>query len=985
MPAFDYYGRPREGDPLSPENLAADNRQQLLIDVLRNISETPRGIYEAGRSMGGALVDMAKYGGLAMQNVAEQAGPHAAGGLAVESGRVPAPPRPPIDWDIPAEIAQMQEYGSTPEEGQGRNILETFAKGGELAEEAINQIPRGVRSLAMTRAQIASPEGREILQQTPELGELSNEVLGPGATALGYAGLSMLDPENLGPLVGIRAAAPAARAATRQALRAGRTDLPGLHYAAYGPEDLEGVEGTFAPRSPLSIAFAELEKKPKEQRAKGRQMIQILKKYGGKGVESELREMGLLPLLEQDLPVTLADLREDYARHSVKVGVLRKGYGDPAVPKFTPTAAQLEAAAKSNARSEFVYPVNVTYNGETLSTHNSVSEAREAMEAARREKMEEKKAEVRAGLDDPESPYYLDPAVKQRLIDDDDLEWHIRDRAAGEVHYNFDVERDTSEQPVNFDEVMGRWRAAVARDPQAYNLGPRPTLTAPWSQYLIKDPEGRAVGKAYGTVQHLLEREGRLGRGVPEVTPETEAAATTPLAKARIEALRATRADPYQREAAQPWLYTTHYPEPNPLVYTRETTWPKPEGEKTEGTMRMIEELQSDMGQYSRKKGIYDPEAARKEDLEIAEKQSAKAEEFMARISGLLDILTPDEQAEYLGRMGVENLDQVRAELSRLYANRAQDPRSFHRYLTNAVNEAYYSANSAATHTAAAPLTSDVASLSYATGRKEPTRTRPAPFTADTQKYTTLALQQAIADAVQRGDQYLAISPGYAHSPERWGSDELSWWTPDPAQPTKRRIAGGQTRVGNTLRGEEWQTKVDILRKQPRPYSVQGANLYDVDPADPNFEATMENIARAHLGAEMTQYFDPEEYIKERKNKLIKKIQSEEGRWSPRAHGLQDTYDNIILGTLDQILKDAGSTAKVKRNVPTSHGRAMAMVKEDGEWRPHSLDSTSEVERYKQLAQDDPDNYQFRSAQMHYIEIDPALAKAAKRGFRTPF
>jgi hypothetical protein len=41
--------------------------------------------------------------------------------------------------------------------------------------------------------------------------------------------------------------------------------------------------------------------------------------------------------------------------------------------------------------------------------------------------------------------------------------------------------------------------------------------------------------------------------------------------------------------------------------------------------------------------------------------------------------------------------------------------------------------------------------------------------------------------------------------------------------------------------------------------------------------------------------------------------------------------------------------------------------------------------QWKKRAEENPEMYRYEPPRMHYVEIDPELARAAKRGFRLPF
>lgn len=951
-------------DPLDPTLLRRQNRQQLLSDVLRNA----RGAPEAALTMGTALADMAGTGLGTLAGMAKQK----------LSGE---------DVDLGAATDTLQEGKFT------------YAPRSEGGQETL----RGLETVTAPLEKGAQWAGQKTSDVT-------------GSPALGaavYTGLNMADPQMLAPatakVAALRGASRVARGATFDPVS--NTGMGGRQRGAWSPGDIADVEGDFTMRSTVEDALGKL--KPQEQRARGKQMLQVLKKYGAK--EEDLRWSGLNDALASDVPVTADEIRAHMAESGVRVEQQRYGESGPegstGAMELDEDAINERAYELARDDSDLEYPEqwhvrNTDHGNDVIESFGSEREAERFIER------------YRADLAESEFEHYRNEAGPEMNDEWDSMTDAEKDAWAQEMandssenaSLEIESERDYDAEPTNLESLQEYYAEQIRNNPDDYGIEGS-TEKGKWGQYVIDSPDG-TQGENYGETITRLVREGRFGRGVDTSTamvPDNYEQ-MTPFQKARYEALRKTRNDPLTAKATKDYKYTTHFPDANPLVYTRESTWPKPPGAQTEGTMRAVEELQSDWGQQGRpeKKGIFEPDKARAEAEKSRELIVPKIAEFADRALAALAQMSPEERAGFDHRMNLgegETAEQRIAKVAESAQTGAHEQALG--FFENLGDRIYYSSSNRVVEDMGTNLLDSARAFSATLGGATK-GLPPAPFIGDAKKWSKLGLQQAIADAVRRGDQYVGLSPGYTHAPERWGSEDLSWWTdtqanaPDPNQmdmisgetpaqtPMTRKVASRSNQTEN-LRGEEWKAKVRALRRGEGGGHWNDPRVDEIDLNDPEAIKTMEEIVRQNLSYESSQYADPEKFMKDRAAKILESMRKEqEGQYSPRSHGMNQFYDQIAPSVLETILKEAGSTGSGKgvvRNAEAPIGRPMAMVFDQtlNEWRPRELNSKSEIDQYRELAATQPDKYQFRPAQMHYVEIDPELARAAKRGFKLPF
>jgi hypothetical protein len=947
-------------DPLDPTLLRRQNRQQLLSDVLRNA----RGAPEAALTMGTALADMAGTGLGTLAGMAKQK----------LSGE---------DVDLGAATDTLQEGKFT------------YAPRSEGGKETL----RGLET-------VTAP----IEQGMQYAGQKTADVTGsPAAGAAAYTALNVLDPQMLAPaaakVAALRGASRVARGATFDPVS--NTGMGGRQRGAWSPGDIADTEGDFTMRSTVEDALGKL--KPQEQRARGKQMLQVLKKYGAK--EEDLRWSGLNDALASDVPVTADEIRQHMTDYGVQVEPKRRGASSPEVEKgeeaIDPDEMREKIDELVREDSDLEYPQqyhvrNTDYGNDIIESFASEREAERFIERYRNDYAENEVDYylTERGAEDVDNWDEMSDAEKQSWAEEQARE------SADNLSLEMEAESDYDADPSNYDDLYEYWQREVERDPGNYGLsGGGSGEAAKWSEYTIEGPGGQK-GSNYGETIMALKREGRYGRGIPMDTTNTPAnlEQMSPFQRARYDALKAAKTDPLSQQAAKDYRYTTHFPETNPLVYTRESDMPKPPEFDTEGSMRVVEELQSDWGQQGRKKGILDVDTERAAADKRAERVRVEGTDNINQSLALFERMSPQDQALVATRYGAPNAETVR-----MLATEAINSGNAAQMLTfaeNFANHIYYTSSVPDIENAAIQIRRGAERL-YRNDQSE--KLPPAPFIGDAKKFAQLGLQQAIADAVRRGDQYVGVSPGYVHAPERWGSEDLSWWTdqqanaPDPNQmdmisgetpapvPTKRKVAAKSGDYDKT-RGEKWKATVAALRRgEDLGDSYSSPTVAEIDTASPEAEAQMEDIIRQKLSYESSQYADPEAFIKARAAKVLESMRKEqEGQYSPRAHGMNEFYDKIATGALEKILKESGSTGSgkgVKRFAEAPLGTAYAMVFDQtmNEWRPRELNSASEIAQYRELAATQPNKYRFEPPRMHVVEIDPELARAAKRGFKLPF
>lgn len=834
-------------------------------------------------------------------------------------------------------------------------------------------------------------------------GEKTTDVTGsPAAGAAVYTALNVVDPQMLVPAAAKAAALRGAQNIARSAKfePVSSAGIGGKQRGAWSPGDIADVEGDFTMRSTVEDALGKL--KPQEQKAKGKQMLAVLKKYGAK--EEELRWSGLNKILESDAPVTADEIRSHMAEFGPEIGTERYGASAPgAESKPTYDEYQIEDKAREAVydSGELQYPYRVTVDGESIGRdgYATKAEAEEALESWK-EDMRESEAEY---YKENISEYLSDEVLS--AMDEAEIDEWAQDRANSLIdeNYSYDIDVDYDAEPANFDDLYEYYLEEVRTDPESYGIDSEGGGSGKWHEYVIEGPEG-AKGENYGETMLTLTREGNYGRGLRGIDTENTPAnfdQYTPFQKARLEALRTMMNDEDISAARAPWTYTMHFPDENPLVYTRESDWPKPPGAETPGSMRMIEELQSDAAQNARKKGLFSPEEAKVARAQLEKTIGPKLDDMRTRWLESVNAVPESELVRYYTRKqgsAPDNpMQQFRSDLNELLGDPDKSPTVKMVEARDMMNELYYAAETSEVEQLARNLQSEAYQLQEGlTGGERGQKVPEMPFIKDTKKATQLALQQAIADAVRRGDQYVGVSPGYVHAPERWGSEDLSWWTPEmsvlPGQeaPQVRQVAA-RSGSYDKLRGEGWKQTVDALRRGEDVESYSGPRVIQLDLADPQARDQLRSLVESKLGYEASQYADPEQFITDRANKIFEGMLKEaEGQYSPRTHGMTEFYDKMVPSVLAKVLKEAGSTGSgrgVQRfaEAPEGYGYGVGYRKNArGEWEAFEVDGVS-AEDVIEKARTDPENYRYEPPRMHYVEIDPELARAAKQGFRLPY
>ena len=227
----------------------------------------------------------------------------------------------------------------------------------------------------------------------------------------------------------------------------------------------------------------------------------------------------------------------------------------------------------------------------------------------------------------------------------------------------------------------------------------------------------------------------------------------------------------------------------------------------------------------------------------------------------------------------------------------------------------------------------------------------------ETPQYMTQALLDSLRRAVAEGQQVFGWSDPDVHA-RRWsaGSESMQY-APDLTNPRqiRARVGSGRARgfTGRTVMDEQ-QAAANALF-DPSTEAYQQADIYDLD--DPAVRDKLRAEVRANLRHGMEDYPDPEAFIDKRTDALLEKMRESAKRaeagasaataehYTPRGFGYESAY-NPNTKNLIAALREAGVPEK---DLPKVR-----------EWELEGRGVTTP---------------QFG------FEIDPEVAKAAKRGF----
>jgi hypothetical protein len=562
-----------------------------------------------------------------------------------------------------------------------------------------------------------------------------------------------------------------------------------------------------------------------------------------------------------------------------------------------------------------------------------------------------------------------------------------------------------------------RWYQQQGVDPDTLSwLSQRPSKPVPaYGDYTIGGTrsEGRDVlggaGQNYGVTLANVLREGRFGRGTD---PQAELAALDEMSQQGIagpegaidpnrkldpklaarerERIQQREALPDIGQAREPFTQrgTTHYGEN--MLHVRETDRPAPEWGSVQtdaygnpNPMRMIEEAQSDPYQRGRKIGFLDPENAQQLRLDTEARNAAFQNEAL---SGVTTALTEPAFDDYIQQ--IRNLppsDRAPGEqhvINLLEQFQATDPTNFEARQQAAYelfNELYYRAPSAS------PLESRAVEIRDALGNLS--RETESPFNKmvpegpfmETEQYTKLALIDAVRRAVQQGQQYLAFSPGETHA-RRYGSESVQWAT-DPDNPVVRILTAKE--YGNEGRGPIDER---VRQLQANPTGFEDDEIARINLEDPEAAQRMKEVVDRRLSYGMHEYAKPDEQKMKRANMLLQKMGKEgSGDYTPREFGFKDVYDRRMMKALAEVLRAAGSKAEI-RDIVGQFGRpTFETLNPDGTKDYTVATSKDEFDRLMAEANTEGSGVTYIPPRQKAIEIDPALAQAAKRGFMLPY
>lgn len=949
----------------------AASMQEFGSDVYRNLSGLP----EAAVSFGTGLADMAGTGlGVGAGMLAQ----------ALRGGKP--------DVDAASEIATQGRFTHAPK-GQG-------------AQEVLGAIGRGMEPVDRAFRETAEDFGREASHAVRPATELLGLPDPQGVIEAGtYAGLNVLDPEMAAPgaaaTAGLRGASRVARSAPSAPVSSANKQA-----GAWAPGDIEDVPGEFAFTSTLKNAIDNL--KPGEQKGRGKAILQALRNRGAS--KEELRWSGLEDVLQRDTPVTQAELYEYNNAYGVQVKPNRLGAEpegalkteEPAVPDFDADEFADEIDERANELYEYPERYTLTQHGDAVETFDNQRDAERYVEQ----------------MVSDETDYYYDN-IEEHFTAEELAEMTERQKQAwaeqqaqdsvDESVSLSDAEYDYDAEPTNYGEARDQALAEIYERETGVEMDdPRRRTGNPevkWKQYT--QPEG----ERYRAVQTQLLREGRYGRGVKDTAGSVEEALgetkASPFQQATIEQLR-RHEDAKVRAATQPFKYTTHWDQPDVLGYSRVKDRPAPYDPGQPGGMTFIEETQSDWQQGARRQGMQDPEKVEPVD-------TARFERMQAALTPLVQPLREHAEAataHYAATEQMNNVESMQTYLDDL--NRAVEAGNLDGIAEAGqyIADNLYFANNGTPLEAFGSATRDALSTIRYENRPPTQRKQgvpAAPFVGKNQSDTAaeLQLKQQIMDAVRQGKQFVGWTPGHMQAPGQWGTESMSWWTPKDA-PDQRAIYSLGHRK-NELRGEDWKAEVAALRQQEdlARQPAEAASDVPVDDADlvrratttvaeqfdpnaPDAEANLRRIVGQSLSMEADQYPDSGAFINARTAKLLEQLRTQpEGTYRPREHGMSAFYDEMVPSVMARILRDAKSTGSgkgVQKNLPAEVGHGVVRVTDGDKTHLRSFPA-DKLDDYEKLAEMQPAGVKYEilhRPSIHAIEIDPELARAAKRGFPLP-
>jgi hypothetical protein len=948
-------------DPLDPRLLKGGNRRQLLADILRNTA----GIPEAALTLGSGLADLAGTG----------LGTLAGMGASKARGE-------PVALGAASEGMQAGKFTFAPRSEGGQE----FGRGLATVMEPLE---RGMQAAGQKTADVTGS---------------------PAAGAAVYTALNVVDPEMLAPAAVKIAALRGASRLSREAKSAPVSSAGpgGRQRGAWSPADIADVEGEFEFQSPSLAAFDKL--KPQEQgRVSGKQLGKALLREGAK--KEELTWMGLDDIVNSDELVTAADVRKlaETNKPEFSYVTARAKAGDLELDEDAINEAVSSAVYED---SDLAYPIAV-YRGsgrnrEHLGDYDTQREARDAIQEMKDSDIE---SETQSYLDDIEN--YFDEDDLATMSDADKESWaaeSARESVNDNSEYDYDTNYDA--EPTNEDELRTYWEEQIRANPQDYGIeGTGSSKPPSWGEYTLGKKGKHDPDVNYSVSAGKLVSEERYGKGnrdepgflkpylhaaeQPELLSSDQMAlfapseAATPQSKAfQIEALRRTaaRADPrsnlYSAEVDK-----SHFEDlgANQLFFTRETDRPAPpwgsvkqgvgrveggglydpEGSPLESRqgdyypMRMLEEAQSDWLQSGRKTGWAEPKTIEKLLAEEVDERS-RVEAFQSQaLAELPSILESDDIANFLQPALARNADGTGSAADARLAN------ALRRYEEmNVRNPAAHTMESRTT--AAHELFSTIYNQTEAGHPAEtlanqvrqgldrlPTmtesplkKTTPSAPMRETRQYTQLAVADALRRAVQEGQQYFGWTPGDVHT-KRWGTDTLQY-APSPENPRVFRYSARDTsRSGKGTAMENLQESANELLGE----AAEGTqDLIDLDA--PDLDKQLEQLVESHLNYGMHEYPNPKKQRQKRAAALREAMeaaskkamagQREAAHYSPRAFGNEAAYEPIGAD-LATILRRSG-------------------VK---------MPQVRDIEDY--------------GSKVRGIELDPEIARAAKRGFVLPY
>jgi hypothetical protein len=869
----------------------------------------------------------------------------------------------------------------------------------------------------------------------------------PLAGALTYGGLNFLGPEHGAPVVaalrgskaltGLIERAGASRGIASTGRRARQS-------GAWVPGDIAETPGDFSMRSPTVDAFTRL--KPQEQvKLPGRQLMKALQREGAK--KEELTWMGLDKVLDTDEPLAVADVKRLAESNAPKIEHVQARAGEDGGELDDDKVHEAVSEAVSND-DDLRYPVTLQHRAPGTRRYETYDQAPgnfdshdEAMDWLDEHKKELVEHETNYYLENIGE--HFDEEQLAEMSDEQKQEWaeSAAESSVGDQLGEFETENDYDSGAINEEELRDYHEQRIRENPADYGL--EGTADAPdYGEYTVGQ-HGREPEANYTVATGKLAGESRFGRNMGEPSflephtraeraeanarnpdfiegargnPDMEAALAKDLqdSQAQLSLLpEEAKSKAYQREALRRGQVAedpnaskyrsqsnlSHYRDmgKNQMYFTRETHRPAPDwGTVQRGVGRVdetglgtnegaalpesnddnplafLEEAQSDWYQKGRKTGWADPKGIGEIEKQKVDREAQLGAFKQQAVGELSNLWTNPHVAEVIKHgIAAEGKDSYLASKLKEWADlqpggelvgqvepsELQDARlrAGRAVLREIGPYAYENPPAQQLIEQTAQGLSQMENMSSIPGTEDLTPTGPM---RETPQYTQLAMADALRRAVQEGKQYFGWTPPDVHA-HRWGTESMQY-APSAENPRMMRARFGTRRLeqdpGTML--EKLQGRADELLGDDVP-----SEMFNLD--DPNIDKLLHEAVEANLDYGMSDYPDPN------------------AQRAKRAAGIKKDMERLSQRmTTEGPLPDEGTIPRraATHNSPRAYGYESAY----GPMEKHIIDILRRSGVKPPQIRDIPMRGD-RGQPMRGFEIDPDLARAAKRGFILPY